>query len=86
VIPERDHQRPLTAVGPFLTLGIQLALTVLVLFFLGRWLDEKFETAPWLMLTGLFVGVVGGLIKFVRTSLEIGGEQNSKDSAKKPGP
>jgi ATP synthase protein I len=62
--------------GEFLTLGIQLALAVLVFFFLGRWLDEKFGTAPWLMIAGLFVGVTGGLISFFRSALSMGAEQD----------
>ncbi len=53
--------------GPYLTLGIQLALTVVVMFFAGRWCDEKFSTAPWLMIAALFAGCTGGLIKFIRT-------------------
>jgi F0F1-type ATP synthase assembly protein I len=68
-----------SSVGQFLTLGIQLALAVLVFFFLGRWLDEKFATTPWLMITGLFVGVTGGLISFLRSAMRIGDEQDRED-------
>jgi len=63
--------------GPFLTLGLQLAITVVAFFFLGQWLDHEFETDPWLMLTGVTIGVVGGIIKFVKTALEIGKTMNS---------
>lgn len=59
-------------IGPFLTLGLQLALTVVVMFFAGRWLDGVCNTAPWLMIAGTIVGVVGSLIKFIRTALELG--------------
>jgi F0F1-type ATP synthase assembly protein I len=62
--------------GEFLTLGIQLALAVLVFFFLGRWLDEKFGTAPWLMIVGLFVGATGGLVSFFRSAMKMGAEQD----------
>jgi ATP synthase protein I len=86
VIPDLGNRRLLASVGPFLTLGIELALSVVILFFVGQWADEKLHTAPWLMLTGIFIGVTGGLIKFVRTSLEAGREEDEEDSAKKPGP
>jgi F0F1-type ATP synthase assembly protein I len=60
--------------GPFLTLGIQLALTVVIFFFVGRWLDEKLDTAPWLMLAGLLAGIAGGMIKFFRTVSGLDGD------------
>jgi F0F1-type ATP synthase assembly protein I len=50
--------------GTYLTMGMQLALSVVVFFFLGRWLDGLLETTPWLMIAGLVVGIVGGFIKF----------------------
>lgn len=62
--------------GPYLTMGIQLALAVVVFFFVGRWLDEKLGTAPWLMLAGLLVGIAGGLIKFLRAAVALGKEAN----------
>ena len=58
--------------GPYLTLGLQLAITVIVFFFIGRWLDGAFGTAPWLMLAGLAVGVTGGMISFFRTVIALG--------------
>ncbi len=76
---QKDNRPWFGTVGPFLTVGIQLAVTVVVLFFLGRWLDEKFGTAPWLMLAGLFVGIVGGMIKFVKSAMELGREEDAQD-------
>jgi F0F1-type ATP synthase assembly protein I len=53
-------------------MGVQLALSVVVFFFLGRWLDEKFSTSPWLMIGGLVIGIVGGFINFFRTAASMG--------------
>lgn len=73
-----------TEFGPFLTLGLQLAISVVAFFFLGRWLDEKFETAPWLMILGLLVGIAGGFTNFFRTVIALGKkeERNAKDQKK----
>ncbi len=62
-----------------MTQGIQLALAVVVLFFLGRWLDSLWGTSPWLMLAGILIGIVGGLIKFFRTAMEVGREEDARD-------
>ena len=76
---QQNGKRPWFAgVGPFLTIGIQLAVTVVVLFFVGRWLDDRFGTAPWLMLAGLFLGIVGGMIKFFRSAIELGREEDAQ--------
>ncbi|MGB2958549.1 MAG: AtpZ/AtpI family protein [Bacteroidota bacterium] len=60
----------------YLTMGMQLALSVIVFFFLGRWLDGMLETAPWLMIAGLAVGIVGGFIKFFTTAVSLGKRAN----------
>lgn len=68
--------------GPYLTLGLQLAITVVVCFFLGRWLDGIFGTAPWLMIAGLALGVAGGFISFFRTAIALG-KKEDRDAAEK---
>jgi F0F1-type ATP synthase assembly protein I len=60
------HRRART-IGPFLTLGLQLALSVVVFFFVGRWLDGLWGTAPWFMLAGLMIGIAGGFLQFFRS-------------------
>jgi F0F1-type ATP synthase assembly protein I len=66
--------------GPFLTLGLQLAITVVAFFFLGRWVDQKLGTEPWLMLVGLVIGVVGGFLKFFRVASRLGKEADRNAS------
>ncbi len=80
---QQKENRPWFAgFGSFLTVGIQLALTVVVLFFIGRWLDDRFGTAPWLMLAGLFLGIVGGMIKFFRSAIELGRQEDAQQKRK----
>ena len=64
--------------GPFLTLGLQLALAVVVFFFLGRWLDQWLGTSPWLMMAGLAVGIAGGFIQFFRTAVALGKREDER--------
>ena len=46
--------------------GLQFAGAILIFLFLGRWLDERFRTEPWLLLGGVLVGSVGGFISLYR--------------------
>ena len=67
-------------VGPYLTLGIQLALTVVIFFLLGWWLDSRYNTAPLFELVGALVGAVGGMIKFLKSVVEL----SKKEETSKP--
>jgi len=42
-------------------IGAEMAITVTLGFFGGRLLDEKFNTDPWLMVTGILLGVAAGV-------------------------
>ena len=46
----------LRAVSPLLVAGIQFAATVLICIAGGWWLDQRFQTSPWLLLAGGLFG------------------------------
>ncbi len=69
-------------IAPFLTMGIQLAVSVVLFFFLGRWLDGLWGTAPWLMLAGLLLGAVGGFVQFFRSVAAIGRQETDEEKQK----
>ena len=45
-------------IGPMLALGA-----------IGYWVDGRFGTKPWLLLTGLILGMIGGFVNFFRLVL-----------------
>jgi F0F1-type ATP synthase assembly protein I len=65
--------------GPLFGSGIQLAAAVTLFFFIGRWLDGKFGTEPWLMLAGALIGAGGGMYRFIKTAMEIGAEEDREE-------
>lgn len=71
VPPGNPERRWIADFAPYLTIGMQLAFAVLGFFFLGRWLDGVFGTAPWLMITGLVFGTTGGFIAFFRSAISM---------------
>jgi F0F1-type ATP synthase assembly protein I len=58
--------RAIRAAGPLFGSGIQLAASVVLMFFIGRWLDSLCNSAPWLMIVGLFFGFSAGLYNFIK--------------------
>ena len=46
--------------------GLQFALTFMIFGAFGYWLDEKWNTRPWFLIIGVFVGATGAFISLVR--------------------
>lgn len=53
--------------APYLGLGIQLATTIVLMVFLGIWLDGKFNTSPYLTLVFSFLGIFTGMYHFIKS-------------------
>jgi len=56
----------LTAAGQYMGLGLTWALSVLLFFLGGYWLDGKAGTAPLFMILGAFVGGAAGFYSLYR--------------------
>lgn len=61
-------------VGPYVGLGLQLAVTVTVMVFVGIWLDGYFETEPILTIVCAFFGVFAGMYTFIKSVLKAGND------------
>jgi len=59
--------KSLRDVGPYLGLGLQLAVTIVVSVFIGSWLDKKFsQSFIFTLIAGVF-GIAIGLYNLIRT-------------------
>jgi hypothetical protein len=58
-------------VGSFGTVGLEIVLSIVLGLFGGRWLDTKFDTAPYLAVVGFFFGVAAAVKAIVRTTKEM---------------
>jgi F0F1-type ATP synthase assembly protein I len=70
--PERpapgESQSELRAWHRLAGVGFEFVVALVLFGFLGRWLDGKAGTAPWLMVAGFCVGFVAGLWLLIRTA------------------
>ena len=63
-------------IGPYLGLGTQLAATIILMFFLGRWLDEKLELEPILTILFSFLGGFVGIYHVIKSTLNLNKKKN----------
>jgi len=64
--------------GPYLGLGVQFAATLVLLIFLGSWLDGKFDSSPWFTVClGLFGGFAG-TYNLIKTTIDLGKKQDAE--------
>lgn len=57
--------------GPYLGLGFQLAATMVLMFFLGYWLDGKLGTDPVLTIIFAFFGGFAGIYNVIKAVLDL---------------
>jgi F0F1-type ATP synthase assembly protein I len=79
--PESDSgiAKSLRDVGPYLGLGLQLAITIVAMVLLGSWLDKKFNLNYTLTLVmGLF-GTGIGLYNLIKTVTDLEKRNKSKN-------
>jgi len=61
---KRREPSPLLLMGA----GLELAISIGGLTVVGWLLDKHFETAPWLLIVGMAMGMVGGFYNLWRTA------------------
>lgn len=62
--------------GPYLTLGLELGLTMIVWAVGGYLLDRWLETTPWLTLAGVLIGMISVFIQLSRVVRKSRGESS----------
>lgn len=67
--PGDDRKRVEAKYLRFAGVGVQYALTILLLTFAGIWLDDRFETAPLFLVVLLLLGFVGATWVLVQNVL-----------------
>lgn len=64
-------------VGPYLGLGLQLAITIVVMVLIGDWIDSKFGFRYVFTLIFAFLGIGAGLYNLIKTVNDL--EKKNKD-------
>lgn len=64
--PDTDWVREQRNTLQYAGAGVQFGLTICLFALLGRWLDGRFDTSPWLLILGVLVGFGGGTYSLLK--------------------
>jgi ATP synthase protein I len=64
-------------------LGFQFVGAILLFLYLGRWLDGKLGTTPWLLIVGVFVGAGAAFYSLYRKLMREQAREDARRAARK---
>jgi F0F1-type ATP synthase assembly protein I len=68
----------LSEFAPFMTMGLELAIYIVVFTFLGYWLDGKLGTLPVFTILLALTGLFGGFYKFFKRASKINNKKKEQ--------
>ena len=66
-----SEKNTISKYAPYLSLGLEIAVGIALPILAGFWLDEYFETSPWLLLAGCIIGVVNVFVIIFQLSKKL---------------
>ncbi|MBL7686127.1 MAG: AtpZ/AtpI family protein [Deltaproteobacteria bacterium] len=75
-----DRDSLYRAMGLYSGLGIQLVVSVMVGVYAGDWLDKRWQTAPFMLMLGLFLGAGSGFYQLFRVANLMNERKKNSDS------
>ena len=67
---KQSRAKIIKELSPYMTLGLDFAITISLFALLGYWLDGKYDTNPtWILILSLF-GIVVAFYKFFRVVMK----------------
>ena len=68
---KQEKEKSWSAVGLAWELGYTIAVPIVVLALLGRYLDKKLGTTPWLLLAGILISIAVSSWAVYKKTLDI---------------
>lgn len=76
-----SRQALIAEAGRYMGYGLTWALSTALFLFVGRWLDGRLGTEPWLTIVGAFVGGAAGFYSlYYHLVVEPGTKEDGKDT------
>ena len=80
---EQEEKGPSAAV--YAGLGLQFLGAILLFLYVGRWLDARLGTSPWLLIAGVLVGAGAGFYSLYRKVMKEQAQEDARRAARRSG-
>jgi len=80
--PPREDNASIGAAVKYAGFGFQLAGSILLFLYLGRWVDRRVGTEPLFLLLGVFIGLAASIYSLYRSLMA---DQRREDDQKQQG-
>ena len=68
--------------GKFIQFGSQLGLSMAIPILIGHWADGKYDTSPWFLLLGIFLGITSSVWTVLKLAFDLNEADKQKKKAK----
>ena len=65
-------------------MGVQFLIAILLFLFIGKWLDSRLGTSPWLLILGVFSGAAASMVAMYRRVFPPDKSKQVDSSKKRP--
>ena len=72
-----EQKRMMKQAGKYSFIGIEFGVSVVIGYFIGSWLDSKFDTSPWLTLVFILLGLASASRDLFRLARRYKREQDT---------
>jgi ATP synthase protein I len=79
---DRDRRSTSSPMAEFAGVGLQFAGAIVLFLFVGRWLDSRLGTEPWLLLVGVLFGAGAGFYSMYRQMVIVPRERRARGGRK----
>lgn len=67
---KEENRRYIRQLADASSVGLQFVLSIFIGVLFGRWLDQAFDSSPWLTLIFLVFGIAAGFLNYYRFAVK----------------
>lgn len=67
---DSDLGKTYRELAPYMGMGVQLAATIVIMLFIGKWIDDSYETTPLYTIIFAVFGMFAGMYNLIKTVLK----------------